>query len=708
MLENARKQGASIFVYLIFCLLIAIFVINFGPQGGGKGGGSCTGDDNTILRVDGREMTPTAYHIAYALSSAPGKKKTHGALEMLIRREILAGEAEKHGISVNDALVQDEIKKGNFFYAGRQEKIPGIFDEDGLWRLQAFKNWIGQLNVTRKAYVSEQQRSMQAALMAKILLDSVQVSRDEALQHFLFEGNTVLYDVVAFRPESYKSAMKLTAADVDRYLAAHGPEVEARFKADERTYKDVKPQLKLRQIFIAKLEEPAPAPTPAPTPAPDQGSAAGSGAGSGAGSAAAAPKAPEAKKEEKKEEKKPVGMKIEDAKAKLEAARTAIAAGKQKFEDAAKQLNTDENFKANGGELGWRTADNASLGDKAASDAVKALKPGEMTPVITTDKGAWLVIAEEKREGNLTYDQVKHDIAKDLARDEWAKEAAKRAALAALDKARSGVGLNLDQMYEKEQAPESPGIDIQQIMNDPNLTEEQKQRILQMMIQGQKGGSIVVESKDIPAAWYAQADGSSAGSAAPAAKTPPAPAAGSAAGSAAPAAGSAAGSNAAAAPTATPPAGAPVPPPADITPSADKLPEFGTVEPPHVARFGPAPRTSTMSGIGSSKEAIAALFDELSPGMLAKKVYEGDGAYYVMQLITRADPKVEDFDKEADRLVEELRAQRAQAFLESWMKERCEQLAKDGRISVNSGLLRETDDTGKTLPSTYKVCMSFR
>ena len=36
------SKGASIFVYLIFCLLIAIFVINFGPQGGGSGSGGCT------------------------------------------------------------------------------------------------------------------------------------------------------------------------------------------------------------------------------------------------------------------------------------------------------------------------------------------------------------------------------------------------------------------------------------------------------------------------------------------------------------------------------------------------------------------------------------------------------------------------------------------------------------------------------------------
>jgi hypothetical protein len=115
-----------------------------------------------------------------------------------------------------------------------------------------------------------------------------------------------------------------------------------------------------------------------------------------------------------------------------------------------------------------------------------------------------------------------------------------------------------------------------------------------------------------------------------------------------------------------------------------------------------------MSGIGSSKEAAAALFDELSPGMLAKRVYEGDGGYAVVQLVSRQDPNTADFDKDADRLVEELRQARAQTFVEEWMKNRCEQLLKEDRITANAELIRETDDAGKPLPVTYRPCMSFQ
>ena len=39
---------------------------------------------------------------------------------------------------------------------------------------------------------------------------------------------------------------------------------------------------------------------------------------------------------------------------------------------------------------------------RRVNDAVKTLKPGEMTPVIATDKGAYLILAEDKREGDLS------------------------------------------------------------------------------------------------------------------------------------------------------------------------------------------------------------------------------------------------------------------------------------------------------------------
>src|SRR5690606_14154760 len=127
--------------------------------------------------------------------------------------------------------------------------------------------------------------------------------------------------------------------------------------------------------------------------------------------------------------------------------------------------------------------------------------------------------------------------------------------------------------------------------------------------QGQQG-SIVWESENVPASWKAQADG--AGDTwAPAANTAQ-PADGSAAADAA--AGSAAPQDST---DAAPAPAAPAEP--EVVASNDKLPEFGEGKKPNVVRHGPSPRQSNMEGIGTNKADARALFEELTPGMLAKQ-----------------------------------------------------------------------------------------
>jgi hypothetical protein len=115
-----------------------------------------------------------------------------------------------------------------------------------------------------------------------------------------------------------------------------------------------------------------------------------------------------------------------------------------------------------------------------------------------------------------------------------------------------------------------------------------------------------------------------------------------------------------------------------------------------------------MPGLGQSKEAIAAVFDQLQPGELAPQIYEADGNYILVQEVARAKPDVKDFDKNADERVAEMRDTRAKDFVNGWLKQRCEQLAKEGKIVANQDLIAEHDDQGKLLPTQYKPCISFR
>ena len=719
MLEQTRRQ-ASIFVYIIFGLLIVIFIwgINPGNRGGGESG--CGTTSNTVVSVDGVDANQSAFLIAFSANGGSGRQKVYVALEQLIRRELLAQAAAERGIRTTVDLAREAVKRGYFFMGGQRiDMTRQFFDEvDGerFYNHKRWKGFVSSLNVSESSYLEEQARGLQAAMMRELLVNSVHVSRDEALADYLYENNTVSYDVVTFDPGKYKLAMRLTDADNKRFLEGHKAEVEARYKADERTYKGVKPQLALREIFIPKAypEAPKPADDKAGKPADDK-------TGKPADDKAAKP-ADDKKTADKATDKKPGagdapnprGLPLDVAKTKLEAVRAQIAAGKLTFADAEKQLAADssDDAPADNGDRGWQSAEGAGLGDKEVNTAVKTLKPGEMTPVIATERGTYLVMATDKREGDLSFDQVKLEIAAALAKDVWSKEAAKRDALDSLAKAQASAEKSLDKMFERELV--RPNGNIEDLLNDPSIPQEQKQRILQQLMEQQKHGSLEVHEQDVPVAWYADADGSGNGTPAASAAGGPngatgaagsatVPAAGSAATGAA-AAGTSAGSGSTAASATPPPPAAPV----VIEASKDELPQLGTVPKAKVNRLGPSPRQAKMPGVGGSKAAIDALFDELTPGSLAKQVYDGDaGSYIVVQLINRSQPNAADFDKKADTEIARMQEARGKAALREWLKNRCETLTKAGKIRPAPERIRETDDKGNPAPTVYHPCMYF-
>ena len=732
MLEQMRRQGASIFIYLIFGLLIVIFVINFAPsRNRGDVGGGCSTSSNTVVAVDNAAANQTSFHVAYSgrarnYSSASTRQKVYLALDMLVRRELLAQLGTDLGIRTESDLIDEEVKRGRWFIAGEAEDAHPIYFDDEFFNVKKWKAWIASLDyISPSSYLEEQARGLQASLANDVLAGSVRVSREEALSDFIYENNTVTYDVVAFDAGRYRRALQITDADLKRFVDGHAAEVQARYKADERTYKGVKPELAIRQIFIPKALPEAAKPAKADDKTkPDDKAKSDDKAAKADDKTKPDDKAKSAKADDKKpaagDAAKPFGLPIEAAKAKLEAVRAQIAAGKLTFVDAEKQLAADasEDAPATNGDRGWHKVDAPGLDEKPVDEAVKKLKAGELTPVIATDRGVYLVIATDKREGDLSFDQVKLEIAKDLARAAWGKEAAKRAALDALAKAQAGKAL--DQLYERELVkPNNNGLE--QLLQDPSIPEEQKQQMLQEYIRrmqqqqggpgGQKRGALETHEKDVPVAWTADGDepagGSSTGSAAaPATAAPatPAPAAAAAPTPPPAAAGAApakAGSAPAAASAAPPPAAAPT----LVVATTEVLPELGTVAPAKVNRLGPTPRQLTMPGIGKSKDAAAALFDELAAGQLAKRVYEAENdSFVVIQLIDRVQPKMEEFDKNADLEVTRMREARGKATVRDWLKYRCEALAKAGKIRPAPDKVRETDDKGNPAPQIYRPC----
>jgi hypothetical protein len=145
-----------------------------------------------------------------------------------------------------------------------------------------------------------------------------------------------------------------------------------------------------------------------------------------------------------------------------------------------------------------------------------------------------------------------------------------------------------------------------------------------------------------------------------------------------------------------------------MAPSKDQLPTMTDVPAPKLVHYPPSPRGKSLPGLGTSKDAVTAVFDELHAGDLAKRIFEADGAYVIVQLKAHDQPQIAEFDKSADTKIAELRNARAQLAVENWLKTRCEALATNNKIKMDQSLFRETDDKGNVKDSGYRPCISFR
>jgi hypothetical protein len=284
---------------------------------------------------------------------------------------------------------------------------------------------------------------------------------------------------------------------------------------------------------------------------------------------------------------------------------------------------------------------------------------------------------------------VKREVAAALAAEVWGKEAAKRAALAALDEGKkaSADGKALADIFETAPQPshQSPQITPEQIeewrqkLEDPNTSPEEKQilqQILEQIMSGQLG-AIGSWSADVPASWQA-GDGK--------------------------------------------PVEAPKPVEDDLVPTSDKLPGFGAMDKPKIVRVGPVPRErGGIADLGKNPGMVKAVWEDLKDGQLADRVYEvksttigpdgreigGGDAYVVVQLIERTQPDPAGFDKESDGIVTQLEAARGADIVHDWLSEKCNLLVTKKQIRIANDVLTTRDDQGQTRQISYGACANL-
>jgi peptidyl-prolyl cis-trans isomerase D len=403
MLEQMRRSSQSLLIYILFGILIAVFIINFAPQSMGGCEGRQANLQSDAAKVGNRTLSVQDFNFGYLLvgggSASPQiarqRRLKESIMDKLIERELLAQEGERLGFRVSDEEVEDMIADSKMIGLGYEQPMPA--QKDGKFDYDLFRRFsLYQLGMSPRTFIEEQRREILAARVRNLIRSGVNVSLDEVKADFLRRGNQVNVEYVRFPVRRYETEIEPTAAEVESHVKANEAKLKELYTQRKFLYEKAPKERKLRQILV-KVDPGA------------------------SGDADAA------------------------AKKKAEGLAARLKKG-EAFAAVAKATSEDATTKGRGGDLGWKRQGTTALGP-ALETKVWAAKEGEVIGPEKAADGYYLVVAEGTREGNLSFDTVKAELAEDQLRQEKAKARAKADAEAALAKAKGATGKTLKDLF---------------------------------------------------------------------------------------------------------------------------------------------------------------------------------------------------------------------------------------------------------------------
>lgn len=394
MLEAMRRNSRGTIIYALFGILIAVFIINFGPGSGMGGGGGETSD--YAAQVQGTNVSESEFRLYYL---ATGGDSFDGQLarrfrvrerimDKVIERELLAHEAEKLGFRVSTQEAEDLVRTGRMILLGN-ERAWSSADEYDYKKLQRFCD---QFRVSVVRFIEIQQRELLANQLRQLMAASAKVTPQEAEEAWEQRERKANLAFVKFQPKQFEADIELAPADIAAYKQAHDADLKKTFEERSFLYKKLEKEVRARRLLVAIA----------------------------------------------KDEKDPA--KIAAAQQKLQLARRHIFIEKMAFPVVAKMMSEDPATRGKSGDMGWHKKGYLGLGEEIEGK-VFAAEPNAII-YARSDKGHELIQIERFREGDLTFEQVVDELVESQLRTERGKAKAKAAADEALAKVRAGTPLD--------------------------------------------------------------------------------------------------------------------------------------------------------------------------------------------------------------------------------------------------------------------------
>lgn len=439
MLEQMRKSSQSLLIYILFGIVIAVFIINFGPQSPGSGSGcdGAMGGDDAAAEVIGKSVSAQEFRSAFMLLGGGNqppqmlklRRFKETVMDRLIERELLAQEAHTLGYAISEDDVHKMLLDGRIIGLGIPHTIPRI-QKDGVFNYDQFKTFTQfELGLTPERFVEQQRREMLAAEVRDLMRAAIKVSPEEVKTAFEIKSRQINLEYVRFPSRKYEGQVEPTAAEIATYAKANQPKLKELYEQRKPMYTDLPAEVRVHQITF-KAKKPAGATTDDAHTGDDK-----TGAKPNDSSGDAATPAADAA-----------------ARKRADGVAARIAKG-ESFSKLAREVSDDDDSRASGGDLGWRRKGALGLSDTDEAKVFSA-KAGEIVGPLKNSQGqGWvLLLSSGTRQGTLALDKVQDELAEEQLKQQKAVEIAKRHAETALSTGKAASDKSFKDLFPGDAA----------------------------------------------------------------------------------------------------------------------------------------------------------------------------------------------------------------------------------------------------------------
>lgn len=218
MLEFMRKRARSIWIKVIFLIIVVVFVF-WGV------GGSLTGErPDIVANVDGRiislrefqrahENMKNAYRDLYKERLTPELLEKMNlreqALDQLVQTRLLEAEARRVGFTASDDEVRQEISKIE------------AFQEHGSFSQERYVRLLRYLRLTPGEFEEEQRSQLLIKKLQRLIDDATQVSDDQVKDLFQFGREKAALTFVKIASADLLNEVSVDAKEAEDYYNTH-------------------------------------------------------------------------------------------------------------------------------------------------------------------------------------------------------------------------------------------------------------------------------------------------------------------------------------------------------------------------------------------------------------------------------------------------------------------------------------------------------